>query len=421
MLISCNNKSQEKSNSFKSLINTAHLDSLYEEITIADQTVGIIHIYSEYPDYKWVADTDEGIACIDDAARAVVFYLEHYKFYGNESSLIKAKKLLQFILNMQANNGFFYNFIFDDYSINKHHKNSINEPNWWSWRAMWALSKGYLHFVNVDKDFADIIYKRLKKITKELKKIINVERETKIINGKDKITWLPQKSASDQASIIILSLLNYYKFSKDESIPEYINNLCNGILTLQKGDSTSFPYFAIMSWENLWHGYGNLQSYSLLKASSVLEREDILLAAILEINYFYKFLMNKNYLSSFYIDKKNDEYIPVETKQYSQIAYNFRVMVYACIEAYNITKDSSYASMAGEIATWFFGNNLAEAQMYFPSSGICYDGINSQNAINKNSGAESTIEALLTLLTLEQNQIAIHTLNKLLEGRGNNF
>ena len=421
MLISCNNKSQEKSNSFKSLINTAHLDSLYEEITIADQTVGIIHIYSEYPDYKWVADTDEGIACIDDAARAVVFYLEHYKFYGNESSLIKAKKLLQFILNMQANNGFFYNFIFDDYSINKDHKNSINEPNWWSWRAMWALSKGYLHFVNVDKDFADIIYKRLKKITKELKKIINAERETKIINGKDKITWLPQKSASDQASIIILSLLNYYKFSKDESIPEYINNLCNGILTLQKGDSTSFPHFAIMSWENLWHGYGNLQSYSLLKASSVLEREDILLAAILEINYFYKFLMNKNYLSSFYIDKKNDEYIPVETKQYSQIAYNFRVMVYACIEAYNITKDSSYASMAGEIATWFFGNNLAEAQMYFPSSGICYDGINSQNAINKNSGAESTIEALLTLLILEQNQIAIHTLNKLLEGRGNNF
>jgi hypothetical protein len=89
-------------------------------------------------------------------------------------------------------------------------------------------------------------------------------------------------------------------------------------------------------------------------------------------------------------------------------------MVYACIEAYNITKDSSYASIAGEIASWFFGNNLAEAQMYFPSSGICYDGINSQNAINKNSGAESTIEALLTLLTIEQNSISKKALNKYL-------
>jgi len=53
--------------------------------------------------------------------------------------------------------------------------------------------------------------------------------------------------------------------------------------------------------------------------------------------------------------------------------------------------------------------------MYFPLSGICYDGINSQNVINKNSGAESTIEALLSLLTLEQNQIAINTLNYVLE------
>jgi hypothetical protein len=70
--------------------------------------------------------------------------------------------------------------------------------------------------------------------------------------------------------------------------------------------------------------------------------------------------------------------------------------------------------MAGEIASWFFGNNLAEAQMYFPSSGICYDGINSQNEINKNSGAESTIEALLTLLAIEQNSISKKVLNKYL-------
>ncbi len=412
-IVNCELHLQEKYNT-GSIINSAHLDSLYEEINVENKTAGIIHIYSEYPDYKWVGDMDEGIACIDDAARAVVFYLDHYKFYGNESSLLKARKLLQFILHMQADNGFFYNFIFDDYSINRVHKNSINEPNWWSWRAMWALSNGYLHFVNVDKDFADIIYKSLERITEELKKIINAEKETQIINGKEKITWLPNKSGSDQSSIIILSLLNYYKFSKDETIPEYIDNLCNGILSIQKGNSTNFPYSAFMSWKNLWHAYGNLQSYSLLKASSVLEREEILLAAISEINYFYKFLMNEKYLSSFYIDKKNDEYIPRETKQYSQIAYNFRVMVYACIEAYNITKDSSYASIAGEIASWFFGNNIADAQMYFPSSGICYDGINSQYVINKNSGAESTIEALLTLLAIEQNSISRKALNKYL-------
>ena len=89
------------------IVNTSHLDSLYEEITIVDQTisqtpspirVGIIHIYSEYPDYKWVGDSDEGIACVDDAARAAVFYLNKYESYGYKSSLEKAKMLLEFIM-----------------------------------------------------------------------------------------------------------------------------------------------------------------------------------------------------------------------------------------------------------------------------------------------------------------------------------
>ncbi len=415
ILISCNNKTQEKSNSFESLLNTTHLDSLYEEVTISEKTFGIIHIYSEYPDYKWVGDEDEGIACIDDASRAAVLYLNIFEYNGSKSYLDKAKMLLEFIMYMQADNGFFYNFIFDDYSINKNHKNSKNEPDWWSWGAMWALSNGYSHFVNVDKDFAEIIYKRLEEITEELKKIMTTEREIKTVNGKERVCWLPKESASDQASIIILSLLNYYSINKDESILEYINNLCDGILNIQKGDSTKFPYSAFMSWENSWHGYGNLQSYSLLKASSILEREDILLAAISEINYFYKFLMNENYLSSFSIKRKNDEFIQTDAKQFPQIAYNIRVMVYASLEAYNITKDSAYAIKAGEIASWLLGINVASAQMYFPSSGICYDGINSRNDINKNSGAESTIEALMTIIKLNKNLIAMTSLTKIAE------
>src|SRR6185436_15937461 len=39
-----------------SVINTAHLDKLYEEIRMGNDTVGIVHIYSEYPDYHLVGD-----------------------------------------------------------------------------------------------------------------------------------------------------------------------------------------------------------------------------------------------------------------------------------------------------------------------------------------------------------------------------
>jgi hypothetical protein len=48
--------------------------------------------------------------------------------------------------------------------------------------------------------------------------------------------------------------------------------------------------------------------------------------------------------------------------------------------------------------------------MYHPENGRCYDGINADGSINLNSGAESTIEALLALLAIEQNPLARATL-----------
>jgi hypothetical protein len=40
--------------------------------------------------------------------------------------------------------------------------------------------------------------------------------------------------------------------------------------------------------------------------------------------------------------------------------------------------------------------------MFSIKTGRCYDGINAGNNINKNSGAESTIEALLTMQKVDK-------------------
>ncbi len=128
------------------LINTSHLDFLYEQINIAGNKMGIIHIYSNYPDYKWIGDDDEGIACVDDAARAAIFYMNYYSSTSDTGSLNKAEHLVNFLLYMQAENGFYYNFIWPDHSINKTFKTSVAEPNWWSWRAILTLSKAYTFF-----------------------------------------------------------------------------------------------------------------------------------------------------------------------------------------------------------------------------------------------------------------------------------
>ena len=84
-------------------------------------------------------------------------------------------------------------------------------------------------------------------------------------------------------------------------------------------------------------------------------------------------------------------------------------MVFAALEAHKITGKQTYAQYAADYAGWFFGDNNQNSQMYFQESGIGYDGMTETN-LNKNSGAESTIEALLSLQEIEQNEIAFSNL-----------
>ncbi|NOY79333.1 MAG: hypothetical protein GXO76_15885, partial [Calditrichaeota bacterium] len=56
--------------------------------------------------------------------------------------------------------------------------------------------------------------------------------------------------------------------------------------------------------------------------------------------------------------------------------------------------------------SWLLGNNPAGAVMYDSKTGRCFDGIVAKETINRNSGAESTIEALLTLQALQNNAIS---------------
>ncbi|MFC2134702.1 hypothetical protein ACFLTH_08810 [Bacteroidota bacterium] len=393
-----------------SLVNTSHLDELYEEIEFDGKTVGIIHIYSNYPDYGWIGDDDEGIACIDDVARATVFYLKNYEATGDEASLDKAGRLVEFILSMQAENGYYYNFIFEDGTINTTHKNSLPQANWWTWRAMWALMEAYDIYKNIDNDFTNRIFNGIENAIGAIKENLPVGRTTNLIEGFEIPTWLPWKYAADQASVLLLSLVPYYEISKDEVILEYIRALQDGIILMQVDDEKAFAHRAFFSWRNMWHAYGNIQAYSLIISSYLSPDENLLPCALSEINIFYMKLMEKGYLANFFLTKTGTDIKVKELNKFSQIAYNIRPMVYACLAAYDITNDSTYTEKAAEIASWFFGNNPAKAQMYFPVSGIGFDGINSEKEINRNSGAESTIEALLTLQAIENNPIAIEML-----------
>lgn len=405
-------------NASQKLVNTNHLDHLYEEISVDGNKLGIIHIYCEYPDYKWVGDSDEGIACVDDATRAAIFYMNYSRKFNDSPSQHKAARLIEFVLHMQAENGFFYNFILSDYSINKIHQNSIAQANWWSWRALWSLTEAYSFFKTTDKELSVRIESAIKKTIDALKNHFHYEKNTVDLNGFKRPAWLPHQYASDQAALIVVALCKYNSLFADDSVLNLINDFCEGIMLMQEGSENEFPFYAFMSWENLWHAWGNSQSYSLLCAYEITGNKKYLDAAVNEINHFYKFLLREKFFNEFSVKKESGKTILDSEKKFSQIAYGIRPMVYATLKAAELTNDKTYSLLAAEIATWFFGNNPAEAKMYFEQNGICYDGIINEKEINKNSGAESTIEALLTLLSVEGDGRASCKLNEMINEKG---
>jgi hypothetical protein len=390
-----------------SLVNTIHLDHLYQEIKVGNASLGIIHIYAEAPEYKWAEASGEGIACIDDAARAAVFYMKYFNQTQNKKCLSQIRNLINFQFYMQAPNGFFYNFIWKNYTIDTTYRTSIAEPNWWSWRALWALAEAQKFYLKTNPRFSRDIKKHIAKTINALGQWINTGDKTVVYHGYEIPSWLPYESASDQAAVIVKSLSLYYENNKSEKVKAIIDHLCVGIMKMQKGDETNPPYYAFLSWQNSWHAWGNSQSDALLDAGRVLNNKEYISAATNEIKHFYPWLISKGFYSEFHVFKENNNISSFsDTTKFAQIAYGIRPIIFACMNAYDIMKDSMFLNTAISAVKWFFKNNPADALMYDPSTGRGYDGIISFGKINSNSGAESTIESLLSVLRLEKDSTA---------------
>ncbi len=340
--------------STSTLVNTAHLDHLYEDITVDSIPMAIIHIYSNFPDYQWIDAEGEGITCVDDVARAIIFYLEQYKVSGDIEYRKKVKKLVSFLQYMQAANGWFYNFMKSDYSINTTYKTSVALPTWWTWRALWAISETALQLTGQDGPDK----KQLQAcMTKSVQQLLLQQPDTssfKKIAGLELPTWLPYETGADQAAVLILFLLNYYKLTGTPEVLPYIKELCSGIILMQQGDKRNFPHYALLSWENNWHGWGNSQSYALLQAYAVIPDPALLTTALNEIDNFYNYLYQQKYLNSFSIKKVADRLQVISKQQFSQIAYGLRPMIWACLQAGVITGDARYDKQAGQLVRMVF-------------------------------------------------------------------
>lgn len=385
----------------QSLLNAAHLDHLYEEIQVGDRRLGAVWIYCEAPDYRLVSDEDEGFTCVDDVARALVWYCRQYASTPDADGLEKIRGLTEFLLYMQAENGYFYNFLLPGGEINKTHRNSQAVASWWSWRAFWALSELNLLQATELKELQVRIRPVMDTLVSHMQQLCSPDAGVIDFEGISIPACLAELGA-DQASVIVIGLANYYRAQPSEEVKSLMLSLGNLLLGVQYGDAQTPPHYAFLSWQNYWHAWGNSQAYALLLAGRSLGHKPFIQAGLNEVRYFYPYCLEKGFLHEFKVVKTTEKLELRDVKPFSQIAYDIRPMVFASVEAYRFTGDTTFAGTAEQLATWFFGNNPARQAMYDPATGRTYDGINRDSTVNRNAGAESTIEALLSLQAIEK-------------------
>jgi hypothetical protein len=298
---------------------------------------------------------------------------------------------------MQNANGYFNNFLWPDGSINTSYRTSLADLNWWSFRALWALESAHQMFPS-NQDLTRRIDHAIDKLVTNIKRDIPVAAfNIAVVNTIEVPTWLPQQYAADQAAVAIIALLPYFKRSGDDQVLPIINALAAGVMQMQKGDADHYPYGMFLSWKNLWHSWGNSQAYALLLAGDQLQRPDYTRSALLEIDNFIPYLLESGFSASILIKREPGGFAEETRIRFPQIAYGLRPMVYAASEAFRLTGDAKYLTLATRLRSWFFGENDAARNIYDRASGRTFDAINSATEVNFNSGAESTIEGLLVM------------------------
>lgn len=395
LCLSGNGLMAQEADASDDLVNLDHLRFLTQPVTIDETPMAIVHIYSEYPEYEWVDAAGEGLSAVDDVARAAVVYLWQYERTGDSELLELARLCLNFVMYMQAEDGEFYNFVTDsDGTINERGNTSYKSLGWWAMRGLWALGEGVRVFDTVDPAYADQLEAAYLRTEAAIAATLTNYGTYNEVHGFRIPAWIPT-SESTVAGIGLLGLAAYQQVRPNETTAALITQIADGISEYRLGDHSTYPFGMHPARANapgFWHDWGAHMTHALVVAGMTMNRQDWIDSVAADAN---SFLLRHLAFERF-------RHIGVVPYRLEQIAYGTNQLVLTYMALYEATGDERYARYGGLATSWYFGNNMAGVQMYDPASGRVLDGINGPTAfrVNRNSGAESTIEGLMSMIAV---------------------
>ncbi len=412
------------------LTNLAHLDFLGDTVAPPAQAghttyrldhepdVGVLWTYADRRDdghydrigggdYDPATDTySQGAFNADDVARASVVYLRHWRQTRDHGSRVHAYELLRGLTYLQTaagpNAGNVVLWMQPDGTLNPSARPvelpdpSDSGPSYWLARTVWALGEGYAAFRGVDRGFAEFLKARMELAVAALdRQVLARYGEWQVVDGVRVPAWLVVDGA-DASAEAVLGLSAYVSAGGGRAARTALTRLAEGIAAMSGGDrADTWPYGAILPWalsRSDWHGWGAQMPAALATAATTLRRPDLLRPAVTDAATFTPYLLTAG--------GPDNGWLPAPADR-TQIAYGADSRVQSLLATAAATRRSGLRDLAGFAAGWFLGANAAGEPVYDPATGRTCDGVSGEGVVNRNSGAESTIHGLLTMLALD--------------------
>lgn len=327
------------------------LARLGRRVPFAGERAVAVAVYADRLDQPVRAEEAgyEGVACVDDAARALQLYCALYTATRVPWTLRWCEGLLDFVLAMQRSDGRWLNFVLGwDGAPNRGGRTSVAGGAFWQARAMLALA----HAAQVLDD--ERIDDALRRGVRHIIEAREVPTDVRALHIETALAV--SKSADD--------------YGLEEMLPAWGDELVkcrvNDVL-MNSCDERGRPH--------LW---GHIHEGVLADLGAHLSRDDFVIVARRSAELVFADVVTSGF-----------DVAHVQP-------YDVSSAVYALTRLACVTGAPEYAALAAKSREWFDGRNPAGRAVYDRGTGRVGDGVD-HGVVSGNSGAEANIVAAQAL------------------------
>ncbi|WP_151523708.1 hypothetical protein [Serinicoccus kebangsaanensis] len=347
----------------------------------------------------------QGAYNTDDIARAAVVFVRDWRRTGDRRSKQQAYQLLRTLTYLQNDSGPDAGRVVlwqqADGTLNPSAEPvelpdpSDSAESYWLARTVWALGEGYAAFRRGEPAFGRFLLRRLRLCLDAL------ERESLGRYGRwvtsDGVPlpgWLIAGGADATAEAVLGLVAAARACPHDRRIGRAAHRYTEAIAAMGTSRDGAWPFGAVLPWTGslgFWHAWGAAAPEALALAGRWRRRRDWVRAAVADAGTFTPQVLTTG--------GPHNAWAPVPAE--AQIAYGAHGRVAGALAAADAGGGPGLRELAGLAAGWFFGANTAGTATYDPATGVTFDGVETDGRVNRNSGAESTIHGLLTMMLLD--------------------